>query len=79
LIIVFAGVSAAFVVENYLDSKNQEAEFRQALSINFAKAACYRAKGIENLWPEFNQLILNQLRDFSVTRSSGLKIRRISL
>jgi hypothetical protein len=32
LIVVFAGVSAAFVVENYRDSKNQQAEFRQALS-----------------------------------------------
>jgi hypothetical protein len=32
LIVVFAGVSAAFVVENYRDSRNQAAEFRQALS-----------------------------------------------
>jgi hypothetical protein len=31
LIVVFAGVSAAFVVESYRDSRNQAAEFRQAL------------------------------------------------
>src|SRR5678816_3884663 len=32
LLVVFAGVSAAFVVENYRESKNQQAEFGQALS-----------------------------------------------
>jgi hypothetical protein len=32
LIVVFVGVSAAFVVENYRDSRNQAAEFHQALS-----------------------------------------------
>ena len=32
LIVVFAGVSAAFIVENYGDSRNQAAEFYQALS-----------------------------------------------
>jgi hypothetical protein len=32
LIVVFAGVSAAFVVENHRESRNQQAEFRQALS-----------------------------------------------
>jgi hypothetical protein len=32
LIVVFVGVSAAFVVESYRDSRNQAAEFRQALS-----------------------------------------------
>jgi hypothetical protein len=32
LIVVFAGVSAAFVVESYRDSRNYAAEFRQALS-----------------------------------------------
>ena len=32
LVVVFVGVSAAFVVDNYRDSKNQAAEFHQALS-----------------------------------------------
>ena len=32
LIVVFVGVSAAFVVENYRDSRNQAAEFHQGLS-----------------------------------------------
>ena len=32
LIVVFAGVSAAFVVENYRDTQNQQAKFRQAFS-----------------------------------------------
>ena len=31
LVVVFVGVSAAFVVENYRDSRNQAAEFHQAL------------------------------------------------
>ena len=32
LIVVFAAVSAAFVVESYRDNRNQAAEFRQALA-----------------------------------------------
>jgi hypothetical protein len=45
LIVVFAGVSAAFVVENYRDSKNQQAEFRQALSGVFAELSRYEDTG----------------------------------
>jgi hypothetical protein len=32
LLVVFVGVSAAFVVESYRDTRNQAAEFRQALA-----------------------------------------------
>jgi hypothetical protein len=47
LIVVFAGVSAAFVVENYRDSKNQQAEFRQALSGITAELNRYETRGLE--------------------------------
>ena len=47
LIVVFAGVSAAFVVENYRDSKNQQAEFRQALSGVIAELNRYETRGVE--------------------------------
>jgi hypothetical protein len=47
LIVVFAGVSAAFVVENYRDSKNQQAEFRQALSGVTAELNRYETRGLE--------------------------------
>lgn len=47
LIVVFAGVSAAFVVENYRDSKNQQAEFRQALSGVIAELKRYETRGVE--------------------------------
>ena len=47
LIVVFAGVSAAFVVENYRDTKNQQAEFRQALSGVIAELKRYETRGRE--------------------------------
>ena len=47
LIVVFAGVSAAFVVENYRDSKNQQAEFRQGLSGVTAELYRYETRGAE--------------------------------
>ena len=47
LIVVFAGVTAAFVVENYRDSKNQQAEFRQALSGVIAELKRYETRGLE--------------------------------
>ena len=47
LIVVFAGVSAAFVVENYRDSKNQQAEFRQALSGVIAELSRYETRGLQ--------------------------------
>jgi hypothetical protein len=47
LIVVFAGVSAAFVVENYRDSKNQQAEFRQALSGVSAELSRYETRGLQ--------------------------------
>ena len=47
LIVVFAAVSAAFVVENYRDSKNQQAEFRQALSGLVAELTRYETRGLE--------------------------------
>jgi hypothetical protein len=47
LIVVFAGVSAAFVVENYRDSRNQEAEFHQALSGLIAELHRYETRGLE--------------------------------
>lgn len=47
LIVVFAGVSAAFVVENYRDSKNQQAEFHQALSGLIAELKRYETRGLE--------------------------------
>ena len=47
LIVVFAGVSAAFVVENYRDTKNQEAEFHQAASGLIAELTRYETRGVE--------------------------------
>src|SRR5437016_9614365 len=45
LIVVFACVSVAFVMENYRDSKNQQAEFRQALSGVIAELSRYMRHG----------------------------------
>jgi hypothetical protein len=47
LIVIFAGVSAAFVVENYRDARNQAAEFRQALSGVIAELTRYETRGRE--------------------------------
>ena len=47
LIVVFAGVSAAFVVENYRDNRNQAAEFRQALSGVVAELSRVETRGRE--------------------------------
>lgn len=47
LIVVFAGVSAAFVVENYRDNRNQQAEFHQALSGLTAELNRYETRGLE--------------------------------
>ncbi len=47
LIVVFAGVSAAFVVENYRDTQNQQAEFHQALSGLIAELTRYETRGPE--------------------------------
>jgi hypothetical protein len=47
LIVVFAGVSAAFVVENYRDNRNQASEFRQALSGVIAELNRYDTVGRE--------------------------------
>jgi len=47
LIVVFAGVTAAFVVENYRDARNQEAEFHQALSGLIAELNRYETRGLE--------------------------------
>ena len=45
LIVIFAGVTAAFVVENYRDNQNQQAEFRQALSGLIAELNRYETPG----------------------------------
>src|ERR1041384_4431695 len=47
LIVVFAGVSGAFVVENYRDSNNQQAEFSQTLSGVIAELKRYETRGLE--------------------------------
>src|SRR3954451_15666209 len=47
LIVVFAGVTAAFVVENYRDARNQQAEFHQALSGLIAEQNRYETRGLE--------------------------------
>ena len=47
LIVVFAGVTAAFVVENYRDARNQKAEFHQALSGLIAELNRYETRGLE--------------------------------
>jgi hypothetical protein len=47
LIVVFAGVTAAFVVENYRDTRNQQAEFHQALSGLIAELNRYETRGLE--------------------------------
>src|SRR4051794_16084563 len=47
LIVVFAGVTAAFVVDNYRDSRNQQTEFRQALSGVIAELTRLDTRGRE--------------------------------
>ena len=47
LIVVFAGVTAAFVVENYRDARNQQAEFHQSLSGLIAELNRYETRGLE--------------------------------
>src|SRR4051794_11712820 len=47
LIVVFAGVSTAFFVESYRDSRNQGAEFRQALSGVTAELYRHETRGSE--------------------------------
>jgi hypothetical protein len=47
LIVVFVGVSAAFVVENYRDNRNQWAELHQALSGVIAELGRYETRGVE--------------------------------
>jgi hypothetical protein len=47
LIVVFAGVTAAFVVENYRDNRNQQAEFHRALSGLIAELNRYETRGLE--------------------------------
>ena len=47
LIVVFAGVSAAFIVENYRDSRNQAADFRQAVSGVIAELSRLETRGRE--------------------------------
>src|SRR4051794_29496443 len=47
LIVIFAGVTAAFVVENYRDQQNQRAEFQQALSGLITELTRYETRGLE--------------------------------
>ncbi len=47
LIVVFIGVSAAFVVESYRDGRNQAAEFRQALAGVTAELSRHETRGRE--------------------------------
>src|SRR3954447_15765588 len=47
LLVIFAGVSAAFVVENYRDNKSQQAEFHRALSGLVAELNRYENRGLE--------------------------------
>src|SRR3954471_8288326 len=47
LLVVFAGVTAAFVVENYRDARNQQADFHQALSGVIAELNRYETRGLE--------------------------------
>ena len=47
LIVVFVGVSAAFVVENYRDNQNQRAEFHRALSGLITELGRYETRGVE--------------------------------
>lgn len=47
LLVVFVGVSAAFVVESYRDSRNQQAEYQQALSGVIAELNRHESRGRE--------------------------------
>jgi hypothetical protein len=66
LIVIFAGVSAAFVVENYRDSRNQAAEFRQALSGVIAELTRYETRG-----REFADTITGKITEWEQTDKSG--------
>ena len=47
LAVIFIGVSAAFVVDSYRDSRNQQAEYRQALAGVIAELNRYESRGRE--------------------------------
>lgn len=66
LIVVFAGVSAAFVVENYRDSRNQAAEFHQALSGVIAELNRYETKS-----PEFARDITDKINEWKKADRAG--------
>jgi len=81
LIVVFAGVSAAFVVENYRDAKNQQAEFRQALSGVIAELNRYETRGLEFADGIDAKIPAWQQADRSGTRATratiGFRVHRI--
>jgi hypothetical protein len=66
LVVVFAGVSAAFVVENYRDSRNQAAEFRQALSGVTAELNRHETRG-----REFADLISTKIKEWEEVDRAG--------
>ena len=47
LFVIFAGVSAAFVVENYRDNRNQIAELHQAVAGIIAELQSHESKGLK--------------------------------
>jgi hypothetical protein len=66
LIVVFAGVSAAFVVESYRDSRNQTAEFRQALS-----GVTFELNRTESRGLEFADGISARIKEWEAADGSG--------
>src|ERR1044072_4278211 len=66
VIVVFAGVSAAFVVDGYRDSRNQAAEFRQALSGVTAELNRHETRG-----REFADLISGKIKEWEDADRAG--------
>jgi hypothetical protein len=66
LVVVFVGVSAAFVVDNYRDNKNQAAEFHQALAGVIAELSRTETRG-----REFADRITGKIAEWDTADRSG--------
>src|SRR6187431_2348409 len=68
LAVIFIGVSAAFVVDSYRDSRNQQAEYRQALAGVIAELNRH-----ENRGREFADQISAKIKEWEAADLSGTR------
>lgn len=66
LLVIFVGVSAAFVVENYRDSRNQSAEFHQAMAGVIAELTRTETRA-----PEFADTITARITEWENADRTG--------